>query len=75
VLEHEAALRAVELAGEALQGDVAGRALHIGLQGEHLALADALEVAMEALVDGQTAQVGGAGDLRVGFLRHDLHIE
>src|SRR2546429_540591 len=75
VLQYEAATAPYERSGHALQGHIGGGTLHLGLGGQHFALADRLELAVKALVDGQPAQVCGPGDLRVRFLRRDFHLE
>src|SRR5205807_9188029 len=69
------ALPIFERPGDALEGDVGGGALHLGVGGEHLAFADRLELAVKALVDGEAAEIRRAGDLGVGFLGYHLHLE
>src|SRR5205823_8270756 len=67
VLQHEAAGAPLERPGDALEGDVGGGALHLGVGGEHLAFADRLELAVKALVDGEAPRFGARAVWVSGF--------
>jgi len=60
--------------GDALDGDITGRAFGFGGGGEHLALAGGFEIAVESFVEGQAAN-GRVADLIVLRLRGHLDFE
>src|SRR5208283_4305020 len=74
VLESERAGEAVELAGDALDGDIAGGAFDGSGGGEHFAFADGFESAVELLVDGHAAERIIAG-FESGIERNEFYIE
>src|ERR1019366_627054 len=75
MLQGERTTAALQDAGDALHGDVAARSLALRHEGEHLALALGLEVAVELLIDRHAAQFRDLGGWVVGLLRQNCYFE